>query len=308
MARVAVGQLRSRQLRYYYRTRAKKHIVPNKWGGRRIIKFSPYCIKFVGDSFISLIQDNPFLTLKKTHSIITQYCGLLMSMTRFRKIVYDLGFTDKKPIPVQRNKFKIKNIIYYYNYLQVIRQIPKEKLIFADETHFVQRDLVSRRGWSPKGVRIRPITHSGNWHNMFFMVNNGSTSPFFYYQIRSAPRTNNHMNFLLFICYAIKNGFLKYGCFLVIDNAPIHKKATKSFMMILLLSYYNIKVIFLPKYSPELNPCENVFSLIKSWIRRNRESNLTLLQTIQKSFSVSVLTKQHLQKFYEKCIDSWGNE
>jgi len=95
-----------------------------------------------------------------------------------------------------------------------------------------------------------------------------------------------------------KSGFLKSGTFLVFDNAPIHKKALKSFMLILLLSYYNIKVILLPKYAPELNPCENVFSLIKN--------SCTLIRNIQNSFGV--LTKQHLQNFFEKCIDSWGSE
>jgi len=301
MARVPVGKLRSRQLRYYYRNRSKSPYVPNTWGGRRNIKFNSHCIKFVGDAFIYLIKSNPFLTLKKTYWIIRQNCNLSMSMTRFRRIVRELGFTDKKPFPVQRNKFKIKNIIYYYNYLQIINQIPKDKVVFADETHFVQRDLVARRGWSPRGVRIRPITHTSNWretHNMFFMVNNGSANPFFYYQIRSAPRTNTHMNFIIFIGCAIKSGFLKSGTFLVFDNAPIHKKALKSFMLILLLSYYNIKVILLPKYAPELNPCENVFSLIKN--------SCTLIRNIQNSFGV--LTKQHLQNFFEKCIDSWGSE
>ena len=32
-----------------------------------------------------------------------------------------------------------------------------------------------------------------------------------------------------------------------------------------------MRILFLPAYSPDLNPIEEAFSTIKAWIRRNRD-------------------------------------
>lgn len=54
---------------------------------------------------------------------------------------------------------------------------------------------------------------------------------------------------------------------IVMDNATIHKTP----LVIELLASYDVKVVFLPPYSPDFNPIEMDFSVIKSAIRRYRD-------------------------------------
>jgi hypothetical protein len=49
------------------------------------------------------------------------------------------------------------------------------------------------------------------------------------------------------------------------DNARIHHDNE----LITLLEELGCHVVFLPPYSPDYNPIETAFSVVKSWIRRN---------------------------------------
>jgi len=51
------------------------------------------------------------------------------------------------------------------------------------------------------------------------------------------------------------------------DNASIHHSCIDSIRAI--ASARNIKVIFLPPYSPDFNPIEESFSVVKGFIRRH---------------------------------------
>lgn len=54
---------------------------------------------------------------------------------------------------------------------------------------------------------------------------------------------------------------------IVLDNAKIHHNES----LIEYLQAFGIRVEFLPPYSPDLNPIESSFSVIKSFLKRNRD-------------------------------------
>ena len=59
---------------------------------------------------------------------------------------------------------------------------------------------------------------------------------------------------------------LKPGDIVVMDNLGSHKgKAIR-----VALRTAGAKLIFLPKYSPDLNPIEQVFAKLKHWLRKAR--------------------------------------
>ena len=53
---------------------------------------------------------------------------------------------------------------------------------------------------------------------------------------------------------------------LIMDNARIHHNSE----LINIVQELGGKVEFLPPYSPDLNPIERSFSVIKAWIKRHR--------------------------------------
>ena len=52
---------------------------------------------------------------------------------------------------------------------------------------------------------------------------------------------------------------------LVIDNCSIHHDVDFQILM----AFNGIRIVFLPPYSPGLNPIEEAFSMFKGWIRRS---------------------------------------
>jgi len=69
------------------------------------------------------------------------------------------------------------------------------------------------------------------------------------------------------------------GQFVVMDNASFHKaQKTK-----VLIEPVGCKIIFLPPYSPDLNPIEKFWANMKRWIK-NKISNYTQLYDAIRNF------------------------
>lgn len=62
------------------------------------------------------------------------------------------------------------------------------------------------------------------------------------------------------------NSFPGPNSVLVLDNAPVHHGGR----IAQLCAATEVLLIYLPPYSPDLNPIEKVFSVLKSQLKRNR--------------------------------------
>jgi len=69
---------------------------------------------------------------------------------------------------------------------------------------------------------------------------------------------------------------LKNKSVIIMDNATFHKgKQLKE-----LFEKYNHKLVFLPPYSPDLNPIENIWGTIKQQLRSYYDYNKSLLENL----------------------------
>ena len=59
------------------------------------------------------------------------------------------------------------------------------------------------------------------------------------------------------------------------DNASIHFAAEVALPLSELFDTAGVRLVFLPAYSPELNPCELVFAQVKNGLRRRRRGDGT---------------------------------
>src|SRR6266498_3126518 len=62
------------------------------------------------------------------------------------------------------------------------------------------------------------------------------------------------------------NTYPQKNSVLVMDNASIHHNNE----LIRIIEGVGCKVVFLPPYSPDYNPIELAFSVIKSWLKKNK--------------------------------------
>lgn len=76
---------------------------------------------------------------------------------------------------------------------------------------------------------------------------------------------------------------LQPGQVVILDNATFHKsKKTKE-----LIESVGCKIIFLPPYSPDLNPIEKFWANMKRWIKKQIEYFSDLYSTISAFFNTT---------------------
>jgi transposase len=90
----------------------------------------------------------------------------------------------------------------------------------------------------------------------------------FVYHLKSG--VNDQYDFLDFLVFLVENGHLSSGDYLVMDNCGIHVAEASAPAIYDLLDAASVKLVFLPSYSPELNPCELVFAAVKNYLRNHR--------------------------------------
>lgn len=122
------------------------------------------------------------------------------------------------------------------------------------------------RGWGPKGKRLSGYAPQGRWRTTTFLA-----------ALRcdrlSAPGVfDGPINGECFRAYVeqILLPTLKPGDIVIMDNLGSHKsKAVRS-----AIRKAGARLWFLPKYSPDLNPIEQVFAKIKHWMRLAQKRSL----------------------------------
>lgn len=162
-------------------------------------------------------------------------------------------------------------------YLEEIEDISPQDTVYIDETG-IEIAAVKDRGW---GLKNKPILakKSGKYYERTNIIaglsNNDVIAPFVF---------NGTCNAALFESWVeqflIKE--LKQGQVVIMDNATFHKsQKTKD-----LIESVGCRVIFLPPYSPDLNPIEIFWANMKRWIR-NKVFNIQSVQsTIDLFFSL----------------------
>lgn len=142
------------------------------------------------------------------------------------------------------------------------------KLVFVDETG-ANTKMVRAYGRSPIGQRLRSKQPFGHWKTTTFVAalrHDGITAPF----VLDGP-----MNREVFLVYVkeVLGPTLREGDIVVIDNLATHKgEAVRS-----LIEARGASLVFLPPYSPDLNPIELAFAKLKTSLRKAAERTVASL-------------------------------
>lgn len=162
-------------------------------------------------------------------------------------------------------------------YQEVIKDIASESLVYIDESG-IDMSICKDRGWgkkSKKPVAKKSGKHYERTNIIAGLVNNKSIAPMVFNGSCNSDLFNNWVEHFL-----IKE--LRPGQCVVMDNASFHKsQKTKE-----LIESVGCSVIFLPPYSPDLNPIEKFRANMKRWIKQQIECCQDLYQAISTFFSV----------------------
>jgi putative transposase len=132
-------------------------------------------------------------------------------------------------------------------------------LVFIDET-WTKTNMTRLRGWAPKGERLVDKVPHGRWKTATFLAalrHDRIDAPCLFDGPINGERFRAYVEQFL-------TPTLKPGDVVILDNLGSHKgKAVRQ-----AIRAVGARLVFLPKYSPDLNPIEQVFAKFKTLLRK----------------------------------------
>ena len=167
------------------------------------------------------------------------------------------------------------------DYLKKLEQIPAENRVYIDESG-MDGNISKERGWGKRGELLKS-KKSGKYYlrtNIIAGLNGKSSiAPFVFYGACNTELFNDWVEVFL-----IKE--LKPGQTVILDNASFHKSLrTKE-----LIESVGCNLLFLPPYSPDLNPIEQFWANMKRWIKSRLMEADKLFDTVCSFFKVPSLS------------------
>jgi hypothetical protein len=140
-----------------------------------------------------------------------------------------------------------------------------EHLVFADESHFNRLTLRRSYAWSKRGERAS--RHEFQFRGAKYSILPAlSLDGVLHLEVVENAVTGAIFRRFIEGLLPLMNRWPLPNSVLVVDNASIHKVAG----IRELVEERGMLLMFLPSYSPDLNPIELAFSSIKAWLRANR--------------------------------------
>jgi transposase len=140
-------------------------------------------------------------------------------------------------------------------------RVEPERLVFIDET-WTKTNMAPLRGWGPCGRRLIAKVPHGRWKTTTFLAalrHNRIDAPWLLEGPIDGESFRNYVEKVL-------GPTLREGDIVIMDNLGSHKgKVVRQ-----LIRSAGAKLFFLPKYSPDLNPIEQVFAKLKHLLRKAR--------------------------------------
>lgn len=234
---------------------------------------------------------------------ITEKClaefGVRICISTARNYLTGFNYTLKriKLLPERRNTPQTIEVRKQYalRFIEWQAEMNDSNFMFLDEVGF-NVSMRSKRGWSASGkpaTQVVPSIRSRNITICCTISRNG---------IVTYEYADGAFNQHLFLNYLdkLKQDFATHNIsepIIIMDNVAFHKTGIiKTFA-----EENNIRLEYLPPYSPFLNPIENMFSKWKEIVGRAKPQNETeLMQAIKDG--ANLITKEDCDGYYRNML------
>ena len=163
--------------------------------------------------------------------------------------------------------------------------------MFLDESG-VTTEMTRRYGWAPRPERVSEAVPAGHWRTLTVLAALTTTGVLASMSIESP--TDGDV-FLAFVEQVLAPR-LEPGHVVILDNLSAHKvRGVRQ-----LIEDRGAQVLYLPPYSPDLNPIEQAWSELK---QRLRGVKARVLQQLEPALAdaLSAITAQNAQAFFRHC-------
>jgi hypothetical protein len=212
------------------------------------------------------VDDHPCFDLEELKDALTEMfpdIGNFSISTICRGLRHDLGLTKKVLVKKAREAAPIE-LQDYYNRLLPFYKYP-EQLVFIDESSKDGRDAIRTRAWAPRGERAEVEIPFTRGSSVSVMAAFGATG-FIAWEVIDGTfcRKKFHEAFIRKVFPKLNPWPLPHSI-VIMDTAHIHMYPELEAV----IAQAGALLFYLPPYSPQLNPIEVGFSLLKRWIKKH---------------------------------------
>ena len=211
---------------------------------------------------LQLYFDFALWTLPMIRELIRIEFGVKLSEVSVGRLMKRMGFTPQRPLyRAWQQDAQLVDNWKHNEYPKIIKKAKKENalIFFADEAG-IRSDNHSGTTWAPKGeTPVVKATGARFGFNMISAVN--PQGHFRFMTVEGSVTASVFRDFLARLIAGVDRKIL-----LIVDGHPTHKaKLVKEFVD---THKEQIELYFLPPYSPELNPDEQVWANVKSRVAK----------------------------------------
>ena len=205
------------------------------------------------------LESKIYLTTKEIIFYVKKEFGVVYTVGGMTSLLHQMGFSYKKPkgVPGKAKAEEQKAFVKKYNRIKE----KKGLIYFADSTHPMLNPVLSS-GWIRKGKAYEVKTNSGRQR---VNINGAIEMNRLTVVSRSCKRVNGSSMCDLLRAIRLKHPKAK-KIHLILDNAPYNKSNRLKDVA----RELKIKILYLPAYSPNLNPIERMWKYMKREVMANR--------------------------------------
>ena len=174
---------------------------------------------------------------------------------------------------------------------EVMPSLDPARLVFIDET-WAKTNMTRTHGYAPCGERLVGAAPHGHWHTTTFvgaLTTRGFVAPMV---------VDGAVNGAVFQAYVdqVLVPELRRGDVVVMDNLGSHTTAGVRAS----IERAGCRLLYLPPYSPDLNPIENAFARLKALLRQAAERTVDgLWATIGRL--LDRFTRRECRNYFRHC-------
>lgn len=238
---------------------------------------------------IAHLEENTYAHNHQIALYIKEHFGVAYTVAGLHKWLHRNGFSYKKPkgMPHKADAQLQQQFVEEYNKLKH-EVSEKEPILFMDSVHPAQATKLTY-GWIRKGqTKHVGTTASRTRLNIIGAIQLGAIAQ----AITAQYETINAESIMDFMLKIRTQYDAQKTIHLILDKAGYHR----SFLVAEQASKLNIKLHFLPPYSPNLNPIERLWKVMNEHVRNNR------------FFKGAKDFKDAINRFFDNLLPRIGND
>jgi transposase len=257
----------SAAIKLMQRVRQTGSLAPAQIGGYR----RPLLEKHA-DELRGIVSSQAGITLREIKAALAARGIAVKALSTIADMLHRLGLSHKKR-SLRASEQDRPDVARHRSRWRVWqRYMDGARFVFLDETSATTA-MTRRSGWGPKGERLVDAAPAGHWKTTTFVAGlraSGIIAPF----VLDGPMTGDAFRIYVEQVLAPE---LEPGDAVVMDNLSTHKVAGVREA----IRAAGASVLYLPSYSPDFNPIEQLFAKFKALLRKAAARTLTALwQTI----------------------------